>query len=56
MTMKWQPTDSIVLLTCLLEQIQKLAIQAGIPYTDKQILEKCLVLVRATYNFKYTLT
>ena len=53
--MSWQPTDPIVLLTCLLEQLQKLAIQAGIPCTDSQILEKGLSLVREKRDFEYAL-
>ena len=56
MTMSWQPTDPMVLLTRPLEQLQKLATQANIPYTDNQILEKGLSLVRATRDFEYALT
>ena len=56
MTSTWQPSDPIVLLTRPLEQLQKLAIQAGIPYTDGQILEKGLTLIRATRDFEYALT
>ena len=55
MTISWQPTDSMVLLTRLLEQLQKLAIQVGIPYTNNQILEKGLSLIRAIHDFEYTL-
>ena len=50
-----QRTNPIVLLTRLLEQLQKLVVQAGIQYTGSQILEKGLVLVRVTRDFKYTL-
>ena len=56
MTMSWQPTDPMVLLTRPLEQLQKLATQANIPYIDNQILEKVLSLVRATRDFEYALT
>ena len=56
MTSTWQPSDPIVLLTRPLEQLQKLATQAGIPYTDGQILEKGLTLIRATRDFEYALT
>jgi len=56
MTSTWQPSDPLVLLTRPLEQLQKLAIQAGIPYTDGQILEKGLTLIRATRDFEYALT
>ena len=52
----WQPADPIVLLTRLLEQLQKLAIQANISYADSQILEKELSLVRVTCNFENALT
>jgi len=56
MTMSWQPTDPIVLLIRPIEQLQKLATQAGISYTDSQILEKGLMMIRATRDFEYTLT
>ena len=46
----------MVLLTRPLEQLQKLAAQAGIPYTDNQILQKELQLIRKTNDFEYTLT
>ena len=55
MTSSWQPTDPIILLTRPLEQLQKLATQAGIPYKDNQILEKGLTLIRATRDFEYAL-
>ena len=55
MTSSWQPTDPIILLTRPIEQLQKLATQAGIPYTDSQILEKGLTLIRATRDFEYAL-
>jgi len=42
MNMSWQPHEPIVLLTRPIENLQKLAQQAGIPYTDKQLLEKGL--------------
>ena len=56
MAMSWQPNDPIVLLTRPIEQLQKLATQAGIPYTDSQILEKGLTKIRATRDFEYALT
>ena len=56
MTMSWQPTDPLVLLTRPIEQLQKLATTAGIPYTDSQILEKGLTLIRSTRDFEYALT
>ena len=54
--MSWQPNDPIVLLTWPIEQLQKLATQAGILYTDSQILEKGLTKIRATRDFEYALT
>ena len=56
MLMTWQPTDPLVLLTRPIENLQKLAIQAEIPFTDSQILEKGLTLIRATRDFEYALT
>ena len=56
MTATWHPTDPIVLLTRPIEQLQKLATQAGIPYTDGQILEKGLTMIRATRDFELALT
>ena len=56
MSMNWQPTDPIILLTRPIEQLQKLATQAGIPYTDSQILEKGLTIIRSTRDFEYALT
>ena len=53
--MSWQPTDPIALLTRPIEQLQKLATQAGIPYTDGQILEKGLTMIRSTRDFEYAL-
>ena len=46
MSISWQPIEPMVLLTRPLEQLQKLATQANIPYTDDQILEKVLSLIR----------
>jgi len=56
MNMSWQPHEPIVLLTRPIENLQKLAQQAGIPYTDKQLLEKGLQLIRNTRDFEYALT
>ena len=54
--MSWQPHNPIMLLTWLIEHLQKLAQQAGIFYTDQQLLEKDLALIRNTRDFEYTLT
>ena len=56
MAMTWQPSEPIVLLTRPLENLQKLAKQANIPFTDNQILEKGLTLIRRTRDFEYALT
>ena len=55
MSMSWQPSDPMVVLTRPVEDLQKLATQAGIPYTDSQILEKGLTIIRATRDFEYAL-
>ena len=54
--MSWQPSDPMVVLTRPVEDLQKLATQAGIPYTDSQILEKGLTIIQATRDFEYALT
>ena len=56
MSMSWQSSDPIVLLTRSIEQLQKLATQAGMPHTDSQILEKGLTIIRATRDFEHALT
>ena len=56
MSMTWQPSDPIVLLTHPIENLQKLAQQAGISYTDQQLLEKGLSIIRSTRDFEYALT
>lgn len=56
MSMTWQPHEPIALLTRPIENLQKLAQQAGMPCTDKQLLEKGLQLIRNTRDFEYSLT
>ena len=56
MNTTWLPSDPLILLTRLLEQLRKLAQHAGIPYTDAQILEKALAIIRVTKDFEYALT
>ena len=56
MSLIWQPSDPMVILTRPLEQLQKLAVQAGMPCTDNQILQKGLQLIRNTNDFEYALT
>jgi len=55
MAMAWQPSDPIVLLTRPIENLQKLATQADNPYSDKQLLEKGLSIIRNTRDFEYAL-
>lgn len=52
----WLPSDPLVMLTKPLEQLQKLAVQANMPYTDSQILQKGLKLICNTNDFEYALT
>ena len=56
MAMDWNPADPIVLITRPLEQLRKLVEQAKVPYTDAQILDKGLSLIKATRDYEYALT
>ena len=56
MAMTWLPSDPIIMLTKPIEELNKLARQAGIPYTPAQILEKALSTIRATRDFELALT
>ena len=56
MSVTWQPTEPLVLLTRPIESLQKMAMQAGIPFTDMQLLGKCLQLIRNTRDFETALT
>ena len=56
MAMSWQPQDSLVLLTKPIENLQSLAKEAGIPYSDMQLLHKGLTIARNTRDFEYALT
>jgi len=51
----WQPSDSLILLTCPIKNLQKLEKQVGIPYIDKQLLEKDFAFIRNTRDFEYAL-
>lgn len=53
MILMWNSSEPIVLLRKLLENLQKLAKQANMPFTDKQILEKGLTLIRKTKDFEH---
>ena len=56
MSMTWQPQDPIVLLTRPIENLQELAKEAGIPYSDMQLLQKGLAIICNTRDFEYALT
>ena len=49
------PSDPIIMLTKPLEELNKLAEKAGIPLTLVQILEKALLIIRATRDFELAL-
>ena len=55
MAMTWLPSDPIILLTKPLEDLNKLANQAGVPFTSAQILKKALSVIRATRDFELAL-
>ena len=55
MLILWQPNNPIVLLTRPIENLQKLATQAQILYSDKQLLEEGLTIIRNTRDFEYAL-
>ena len=55
MSLMWQSTDPILLLTCSLENHQKLSKQAGITCANSQSLEKVLTLMRKTKYFEHAL-
>ena len=56
MAMTWQPHDPLVLLTLPIENLKKLAVKANVPYSEKQLLEKALTIIRNTRDFEYALT
>ena len=56
MALAWNPSDPIILITRPLEQLRKIATHAKVPYTDAQILEKALSIIRATRDYEYALT
>ena len=53
MAITWNPSDPIILITRPLEQLRKLAAHAKVPYTDAQILEKALAIIRSTRDYEY---
>ena len=48
-------SDSIAFLIRLLNPLEKLATHVGILYTDQQILEKGLTIIRSIRDCKYAL-
>ena len=56
MSLSQQPSDLLVLLTRPLDQLKKLAVQANMPCTESQILEKDSQLIRNASDFEYALT
>ena len=45
-----------MLLIRPIENLQKLAVQVGVPYIDQQLLEKVLTLIQYTRDFEYIIT
>ena len=56
MAMTLNPSDPIVLITRPLEQFRKLASHDGVSYTNAQMLQKCLSLIRSTRHYGHALT
>ena len=50
--MLFNPADHMVLLYRPIEQLQKLATSAEIPYSSAQILEFGLTIIRSTRDFE----
>ena len=48
----FNPADPMVVLFCPIEQLQKLATAAGIPYSTEQQLEIGLTIIRGTRDFE----
>ena len=56
LSLTWLPSDPLVTLTRPIELLQKFALQAGLPYTNEQVLEFGLQLIRNTRDFEAALT
>ena len=52
LSFSFNPSDPMVLLYCPIEQLQKLATDAGIPYSEAQKLEFWITLIRSTRDFE----
>ena len=55
MAMPWQPHDPLVLLIRPIENLQKLVEQAGVPYSEMQLLQKYLSIMRNTRDFEHAI-
>ena len=55
LSLSFNPTDPMVILYCLIEQVQKLATAAGNPYSEAQHLKIGLTFSRGTRDFEKTL-
>ena len=53
--MNWNPSIHNFLITRLLQQMRKLAQHASDLYTNAQILQKALTIIKATRDYKYSL-
>ena len=56
MSITWQPNGPLVLLTRPIETLQKMAIQAGIPFSTAQLLDKGLQIIKNTRDYEIALT
>ena len=56
LNISFNPTDPMVLLYLPIKQLQKLATSTSIPYSDAQILEFGLALIRSTRDFEKSLS
>ena len=55
LAMSFKPANPMVVLYCPIEQLQKLATDAGVPYLSAQQLELVLTLVQSTTYLKRAL-
>ena len=56
LTMTFNPAEPMVLLYRPIEQLQKMAVTAGIPYSQAQQLEFGLTLIQNTRDFEKALS
>ena len=56
MSITWQRNDPFVLLTRPIETLQKLATQAGIPFSNEQLLDKGIQIIKNTRDYEVALT